>query len=102
MGHTPEEVRKHIWVYFMVFGALAVLTAITVAVSYLHLPFREAVALALIIASIKAALVACYFMHLISEQKIITSVLLLTAFFLIVVFLLPLWTQQSALVPHVS
>ena len=32
-GHSPEEVRKHVGVYYKVFGALMVLTCVTVAVA---------------------------------------------------------------------
>jgi len=101
MGHSVEEIRKHVWVYYMVFGTLAVLTGLTVGVSYLNLPFQQAVILALMIASLKGFLVAAYFMHLISEKKIILSVLTLTTVFLAAVFLLPLLTQASGLVSHV-
>ena len=89
MEHAShEEIKKHVKIYVVVFAALAVLTVITVAISYLHLPTREAVVLALTIASIKASLVALFFMHLISEKKVIFSILILTAIFLIAMFVL--------------
>ena len=69
-----------------------VLTLITVAVSYLHLPVHQAIAVALIIASVKGSLVACYFMHLISEKKLILWVLVLTVAFFIVLLLVPVFT----------
>ena len=56
------------------------LTIVTVAVSYLHLAAPMAIAVALFIATIKGSLVACYFMHLISEKKLIYAVLAMTAF----------------------
>ncbi|OGG49341.1 MAG: hypothetical protein A3F84_25045 [Candidatus Handelsmanbacteria bacterium RIFCSPLOWO2_12_FULL_64_10] len=90
---SAEEVRKHVRVYLMVFAALAVLTAVTVMVSYFHLPVHTAVIVALIIASVKGSLVAGYFMHLISEEKIIYWVLALTALFFIVLMLLPTFTS---------
>jgi cytochrome c oxidase subunit 4 len=82
-GHdnSPEAVAKEIRKYLYVFGALAILTLITVAISYLHLPIHEAVILALVVASIKGSLVAAFFMHLISERKLIYAVLLVTVFF---------------------
>jgi len=43
----------------------------------------------LIIASIKAAMVAAVFMHLISERKVIYAVLILTALFFIILLALP-------------
>lgn len=82
-GHddSPEAIRKEIRKYLMVFGALAVLTIITVAISQLHLPTGQAIALALVVAAVKGSLVAAFFMHLISERKLIYGVLLFTAFF---------------------
>jgi cytochrome c oxidase subunit IV len=47
---------------------------------------------ALIVATIKGSLVACYFMHLISEKKLIYAVLGLTIFFFIALMALPVIT----------
>ena len=51
-------------VYILVFVSLMVLTVVTVAVSYLHLPVTAAIAVALVVATVKGSLVAGYFMHL--------------------------------------
>ena len=56
--------------YLTVWAVLLVLTAVTVAVSYLNLGLWNAAA-ALSIASLKAALVALYFMHLRHEIKLV-------------------------------
>jgi len=93
MEHTPEAVRKHVKIYIAVFAALAALTVITVYVSYLHLPFRQAVLVALAIASLKGSLVALFFMHLISEKQIIFSILALTFIFFAVLLALPALTS---------
>jgi cytochrome c oxidase subunit 4 len=90
---SAEEVRKHVRVYLTVFAALAVLTVVTVVVSYFHLPVHLAIIVALIIASVKGSLVAGYFMHLISEEKIIYWVLGLTGAFFIALMLLPVFTS---------
>ena len=58
-------------------------------ISRLHLPIAAAIAVALIVAVIKGGLVASYFMHLISERKLIYGILLLTVFFFIVLMALP-------------
>lgn len=76
-------IKKETKVYLMVFAGLLGLTVITVAVSYLHLPLKEAVILALLIACVKASLVACYFMHLISERMFVYLVLGFTLFFFV-------------------
>jgi cytochrome c oxidase subunit 4 len=86
----PDEVKKHVRVYITVFVALMALTLITVAVSTLHLNVAAAVTVALIIAAVKATLVAGYFMHLISERKVIYATLVLTAVFFIALMFLPI------------
>ena len=86
--HSVEEVKKHGRVYLMVFGALAVLTIVTVAVGYLHLPIVPALIVGLLIATVKAGLVAAYFMHLVSERKVIYGVLIMTGLFLLAMFIL--------------
>ena len=90
-----ERVRQHLRVYVMVFVALAVLTIVTVAISYLHLPTALAISVALVVATVKASLVAGYFMHLLSEEKVILWLLLLCAAFLVFLFALPLGTQTG-------
>jgi cytochrome c oxidase subunit 4 len=89
-GNSVEEIKKETRVYILVFVALAVLTIVTVAVSYLHLGFIAAVGLAMFVATIKGSLVASYFMHLISERKLIYGVLMLTLIFFLALVLLPL------------
>jgi cytochrome c oxidase subunit 4 len=94
-GHDPAEIDKHVRTYIMVFATLLVLTMVTVAVSYLHLEVHEAIAVALVIASIKASLVALFFMHLISERQVILLILALTAAFAAVLLLLPAITNHD-------
>ena len=86
---SPEEFKKHLSRYYVVFVALLCLTGITVGVSYLKLNRPLAITVALIIATIKAGLVAGVFMHLLDEKKVIYAVLLLTALFFALVMLLP-------------
>lgn len=95
-GHSVEEIKKETRVYMIVFAGLAALTIITVSVSYLHLPTFQAILLALVIASIKGFLVAGYFMHLLSEKKVIYSVLALTAFFFMLLLFLPIGSVQGS------
>ena len=91
-AHGAEEIRKHVKTYVMVFIALACLTAVTVGISYLHLGSKAInVAVALLIAGIKGSLVAAFFMHLISEKKVIFYVLALTALFFLFVMFIPLF-----------
>lgn len=86
--HT-EEVNTHVRKYVIVFVSLAALTIVTVAVSTLHLTIGAAIFLALVIATIKGSLVAGYFMHLISEKRVIALVLILAAVFFAALMYLP-------------
>ena len=89
------DIDRHVRVYITVFVALMVLTLITVAVSYLDLSISVAVTVALLIATVKGSLVACYFMHLVSEKKLIHAVLVLTAAFFVALLLLPILTVSD-------
>jgi cytochrome c oxidase subunit 4 len=91
------DIDRHVRVYITVFVALMVLTIVTVAVSYLHLPVPIAVSVALIVATVKGSLVACYFMHLISEKKLIYAVLVLTVVFFAALLALPVVTHSNGL-----
>lgn len=90
MSAAHEDIRKSTRTYKLVFAALATFTALTVAVSYLHLPIKAAVLVALLIASIKGSLVAGWFMHLKAERKLIYMVLAITATFFALLLLWPL------------
>jgi cytochrome c oxidase subunit 4 len=87
------DIQKHVRTYVLVFAALAVLTVVTVAIYYLPLGVGASIALALVIASVKGSLVACYFMHLISEKKLILMLLALTVAFFLALLLLPVFTS---------
>lgn len=93
-----QEVRRHVRVYITVFVALMVLTIVTVGASYIKLYRPYAIAVALLIASVKAGLVASYFMHLISERRLIYMVLVLTGIFLVAVLLLPVLIDLEGVV----
>ena len=89
MTDHAADIDRHVRVYITVFVSLMVLTIVTVAISRFHLPVPMAVAVAMTVAIIKGSLVACYFMHLISERKVIYAVLIITAVFFAVLLLLP-------------
>jgi cytochrome c oxidase subunit 4 len=88
---SHADIDRQVKIYVLVFAALLVLTMVTVAVSRLHLPVASAVAVALVVATVKGGLVASYFMHLVSERKLIYWVLGITVAFFLAVLLLPLW-----------
>jgi len=68
-------------VYLLVGAALFVLTAVTVLVSFIQLGGFNAV-VAVGVASIKATLVALFFMHLLYDKKIFLIVFLIAILFL--------------------
>ena len=95
VGHDPAEIDKHVRVYITVFVALMALTLITVAVSYLDLSTPMAITVAVFIATVKGSLVACYFMHLISEKRLIYAVLAITAIKFVALLSLPVLTHSN-------
>ncbi len=97
MSHAAEDIKKHVRTYIAVFVALAGLTVVTVGVSYLHLTMPIAVTVALVIATIKSSLVAAYFMHLISERRLIHSILVTTLLLFIAMILIIFFTDQGVM-----
>jgi cytochrome c oxidase subunit 4 len=94
-----EDIDKRVRSYLLVGSALLLLTGVTVAIAWLHLPVKFAIALALAVATLKASLVAGVFMHLISERKLIYGVLLLTVVFFLVLLFVPVLTASDKVGP---
>jgi cytochrome c oxidase subunit 4 len=93
MSDEPSHRGAHILplrTYLSVGAALLILTAITVSVSFIHLgPFNLVVALT--IATIKAILVALFFMHLLYDNKLyllifVFALLILGIFIILTLF----------------
>jgi caa(3)-type oxidase subunit IV len=84
-------VQKHVRGYLMVGALLLTFTAITVALSYVHFGSDKAnIAIAMLVATIKAGAVAAVFMHLAAEKRLIYRILIFTVFFVLVLFWLTL------------
>ena len=96
MSHDVD-IDHHVRVYMKVFATLVVLTIVTVGVSYLHLSTVPALALGLAIATVKGSLVACYFMHLIDERKLIYWVMALAVVFFFFELLIPFITDSNSI-----
>lgn len=95
-----QEVRKHLLIY----GLLLFLTAINFIVSKLALLGEQTVFIVLSVAFAQGVLIAGYFMHLISEKRLIRFVLILTFIFFLGLLLLPVmqfWGELFGTV-HVS
>jgi cytochrome c oxidase subunit IV len=102
-NHNGHDVRHEVRRYVLVFLALLVGTVLTVGAYYLHLSsIALTVAVALLIASIKAFLVAGYFMHLISEKKMIYGILIATVFFFAGLMYLTIWSMQPTSLIHIK
>lgn len=102
MHSDPAEIKKSVRTYFMIGAALLAFTGITVAANLVHLAVPLAIAVALIIATIKGSMVAAVFMHLNHEKKWIYGSLLLTVVFFIVLIFVPLLTISDTFGTHVS
>ena len=105
-GHGAHDVKKAVRTYMVIFGALLVGTVITVAASYVHFGAKDSntwnIIVALIIATVKASLVAGYFMHLLDERKLIYGVLGATAFFAVGLVYLTLWSMEPGSFIHIK
>ena len=84
--------------YIAVFAALLVLTVATVAVASLELSETSTVLVAVSIATLKASLVAMFFMHLKGEKPLVFWSLGLTAVLFAALFAFLLWTEGDRLV----
>src|SRR5688572_13626103 len=94
--HSDHDVKQSIKRYLFVFYALLFGTIITVAASYINFGHRSVnIAVALFIATVKAFLVAGYFMHLISEKMLIYSILAFTGFFFAGMMFLTVWARDQ-------
>lgn len=89
MSPSTEQIKKHVRVDITVLALFAILTLIHVTVVQMHLPGASLIVLGLYAARI--ALVFYYFAYLTKGHSIITLTLLLTAFFLGVLLILPLF-----------
>jgi cytochrome c oxidase subunit 4 len=83
MNHGSAGPRR---TYLGVYAALILLTVVTVLVSYVDLGILNAT-VALLIASLKASLVALFFMHLKGENRLVWGFALVPIFFLILILL---------------
>ena len=97
MAETAEEIREHSKVYIKVLVGLLLLTTLTVSASYYDFgSVFVAIFVGLFIATIKGSLVACYFMHLIDEKKVIYWVLGVTVFLFAVLMTVPFLTDANS------
>jgi cytochrome c oxidase subunit 4 len=96
-----HDVSHHVRKYLMVGGALLAFTAITVFLSYVDFgTMKGNVAVALLVATFKAGLVAAIFMHLSAEKKTIYRILIFTGFFVLGLFWLTYLAWYDPITHH--
>ena len=89
-----HDISKHVKVYVAVFVALLLGTMLTVGMYYYHFDsMAVTISVALFIATVKASLVAGFFMHLISEKKAVYAILMATVFFFAGMMYLTVWAR---------
>lgn len=100
--NSPEYLAKQSKLIWLIGGVLGLATIITVAVTYVDFGSHSAnIAVGILIAVIKASLVALIFMHLKGERGLIYKFLVFTVIFVIALFFLtwmgfadPLWSKE--------
>lgn len=99
MADSPEEIYKAIKKIKIIGALLAVFTIITVWLSTVELPTHSLnIIVGMIVAAIKASLVALIFMHLNHEAKLIYKILAFTVAFAVALFLLFVFSAHDPLV----
>jgi cytochrome c oxidase subunit 4 len=94
-----QVVRRYLYVFYaLIFG-----TGVTVLASYIPFGHRALnIAVALLIACAKAFLVAGFFMHLLSERKMIYGILIFTVIFLAGLMYLTIWSTDASSIIHLK
>ena len=105
MADTPEEIRKHLKLYWIIGGVLFLGTVITWFVAeFLDLgaPGLDAVdiAIGLLIATIKSSCVALVFMHLNHERPMVYRIMFFTFIFFAGLMLLCVWALNDPIIRH--
>ena len=95
MSANAHDIKNEVKGYIVIFLALITLCVATTAISYLHLKTPLAVVVALAIATLQACLAVFYFMHLISEKKLLYTVLSITLCFFVTLLMIPFGESLS-------
>ena len=102
MAESLEELDRHVRTCIGIFVALLGLTLVTVAVSYLELSVPATISVALCIALVKGSMVVSFFMHLISEKRLVFWSLALTVIFFLLLMILPIATDQDIVTQEIE
>ena len=96
-GHDHDhDIAKHVRTYLIIGAFLLVGTVITVLAAQIDFGNHHLnIGIGLAIATVKAGLVALFFMHLISEKTAIYMFLGVTVFFVLGLVVLTLWAMND-------
>ena len=97
--HTAEEIAQEERTYFRVFFLLALLTMFEVGVIYMPIPHFAIVSSLVLLAVVKATMVAMYYMHLATEKTTLKWIALTPM--ILCVFLLGMLTPDLGAVTRV-
>ena len=94
----PVEFNSYVRRCAVVFGAVLIAVGLMIWTSYIpedHLLWSKKIAIILLIASCNAFIVAGFLMHLISERKMVYTILGFTVSFVIGLFVLTLYAMND-------
>jgi heme/copper-type cytochrome/quinol oxidase subunit 4 len=98
-----DDVKRHVRQHIIIAVALAIGSLTTIWTSQTHFGnFAVNVAMTLLVAGVQGFMVAGYYMHLLSEKKMIYSFLIFTAFFFVVMIGITFWARMPSNVVHIS
>jgi caa(3)-type oxidase subunit IV len=98
MSDNVEEIQKSIKKYLFIGALLILASGATVWLSYVELPTHSLnILVGMILATIKATLVALIFMHLNHERSVIYKILVFTVVLAIVLFTLFILSHDDPL-----
>lgn len=99
MADSPEEIKKAVRKILWIGAILAICTVLTVWLSTVELATHgQNIIVGMILATIKAGLVALIFMHLNHEARLIYKFLAFTLVFVTALFLLFYWSSLDPLI----
>ncbi len=95
-SEKPVSFQSYVKTCAYVFGGVIIATSLMIYASFLpHYGWPAKVSIILTIAAVNAFLVAGYLMHLLSEKKLVYTVLAFTVFFVIGLAGLTLWAMSD-------
>lgn len=97
MSEQPVSIQSYVRLCAVIFLVLACSTGLMIATSFSHIGhgWTLKVACILAIATVNAFLVAGYLMHLLSEKKLVYTILAFTVFFAIGLFALTIGADSD-------